>query len=248
MVSATIWNEEWRSFPHGPDPASVWVIIRRGDKVDDPLTVLAQYDWSGGSEQPSGMAAMPPLNEVIRVLDQGTVLHGAEISAWPLLGQSKRGVLIIRHPDRDPWRATIRSWGAGFAARLTSLVDGLPPAPEVSGRRSRVFQASLFPFHKPALVALKRARGVLPLPRPKTVPGVPGLVASSREMLDCCEAALSVASTGVNVLIHGESGTGKEVLAKTIHEGSPRREGPFIGVNCAALAEYRNSVRRITAC
>jgi two-component system response regulator HydG len=63
------------------------------------------------------------------------------------------------------------------------------------------------------------------------------MVASSREMLACCEAALSVASTSVNVLIHGESGTGKEVLAKTIHEGSRRREGPFIGVNCAALPE-----------
>ena len=44
-----------------------------------------------------------------------------------------------------------------------------------------------------------------------------------------------VAATHSSVLIHGESGTGKEIIARTIHQLSPRREGPFVALNCASL-------------
>ena len=50
------------------------------------------------------------------------------------------------------------------------------------------------------------------------------------------QAAL-VAPTRTTVLLLGETGTGKERLAQAIHEASPRRQGPFVAVNCAALAE-----------
>ncbi|MCA9518466.1 MAG: sigma-54-dependent Fis family transcriptional regulator, partial [Myxococcales bacterium] len=46
-----------------------------------------------------------------------------------------------------------------------------------------------------------------------------------------------VAATDIGVLITGESGTGKEVVARSLHEASDRRRGPFIAVNCAALPE-----------
>ncbi|MEM9067056.1 MAG: sigma-54 dependent transcriptional regulator [Myxococcota bacterium] len=46
-----------------------------------------------------------------------------------------------------------------------------------------------------------------------------------------------VAASRANVLISGESGTGKELIAAAIHHNSPRREGPFVRLNCASLAE-----------
>ena len=50
--------------------------------------------------------------------------------------------------------------------------------------------------------------------------------------------ALRVAATESTVFLQGESGTGKEVVARFIHQASPRSDGPFIAINCAALPEH----------
>ncbi len=62
-----------------------------------------------------------------------------------------------------------------------------------------------------------------------------GLVYKSQAMAETLKFASKVAEFDSTVLITGESGTGKEVLAKFIHQNSPRENGPFIKVNCSAI-------------
>jgi two-component system NtrC family response regulator len=63
------------------------------------------------------------------------------------------------------------------------------------------------------------------------------IIGKSKAMQDVYETIGKVAPTNATVLIEGESGTGKELVAKSIHFNSPRREKPFVAVNCSALAE-----------
>jgi PAS domain S-box-containing protein len=64
-----------------------------------------------------------------------------------------------------------------------------------------------------------------------------GLLGESQPMQYLFELIENVSQTDAPVLIHGQSGTGKELVARAIHEESPRNKKPFIKVNCAALNE-----------
>ena len=67
--------------------------------------------------------------------------------------------------------------------------------------------------------------------------GVEGIVGASRSMEEMLQKIRLVAPTRMNVLITGESGTGKELVARAIHRLSPRRDHPFLPLNCAAIPE-----------
>ena len=63
------------------------------------------------------------------------------------------------------------------------------------------------------------------------------MVGSSPKMLELQRLIAKVAPSASTVLILGESGTGKELLARAIHRNSPRANGPFVAINCAALTD-----------
>jgi DNA-binding NtrC family response regulator len=63
------------------------------------------------------------------------------------------------------------------------------------------------------------------------------IITRNQLMEDKLAQANMVAGTDARVLLTGESGTGKELLARAIHEASPRRNKPFVSVNCSAMAE-----------
>ncbi len=66
---------------------------------------------------------------------------------------------------------------------------------------------------------------------------VEGMIGDSAPMREVFERINRVAPTDTTVLILGESGTGKELVARALHQKSPRQDGPMVSVNCAAIAD-----------
>jgi len=84
------------------------------------------------------------------------------------------------------------------------------------------------------VLEIENRRLRLELSRP---PGFVHLLGGSTALDKIVKQARSVAITSATVLLSGENGTGKEMLARAIHQESPRAAGPFVAVSCAALPE-----------
>jgi two-component system, NtrC family, response regulator AtoC len=99
--------------------------------------------------------------------------------------------------------------------------------------------AILQSLHGGALIRENNAEGprspVLSTNLPAAVHELPGLFSSSPRMREIRDTIEKVATTSATVLIRGESGVGKEIAARLIFSLSPRRDKPFVKVNCAAI-------------
>ena len=67
--------------------------------------------------------------------------------------------------------------------------------------------------------------------------GFEGVIGNSPQMHEVINRLSRIAPTDATVLIKGDTGTGKELVAQAIHQNSPRKTRPFVGLNCAALSE-----------
>lgn len=67
--------------------------------------------------------------------------------------------------------------------------------------------------------------------------GFENIIAKDEKMISSLKSIVQAAKIESNVLLQGESGTGKELMAKSIHVGGPRKDSPFIAINCAAIPE-----------
>ena len=68
-------------------------------------------------------------------------------------------------------------------------------------------------------------------------PGMSNIIGNSPAMQKVCRMVERIAATDITTLLLGESGTGKEILAKAIHQQSPRKQHPFIAINCASIPD-----------
>jgi len=68
--------------------------------------------------------------------------------------------------------------------------------------------------------------------------GFEGVIGNSPQMHDVIDRLRRIAPTDATVLIEGDTGTGKELVAQAIHQNSPRKNRPFVALNCAALSEH----------
>ncbi len=86
-----------------------------------------------------------------------------------------------------------------------------------------------------ALASSRRARSAIPAPTPMA--SGKAFVGESRAMQDVFTTIKKVAAGNSTVLVRGETGTGKELVARALHEASPRKDQSFVTVHCAALPE-----------
>jgi DNA-binding NtrC family response regulator len=162
-----------------------------------------------------------------RLLEEGAALKVRGRSIEELLGDDlfgPKGPLrqaLMAGEKREGWRATLQFGNA--APRLVSLTTA-PLLPEPS---------NLCDPKITHLVILRPAEEeAIHVSAPTFFSGAVACSASMQRVFRLVETLQQSEAT---VLITGESGTGKEIIARAIHQNSPRRDGKFVAVNCGAL-------------
>jgi DNA-binding NtrC family response regulator len=134
----------------------------------------------------------------------------------------------LHEPASQRLIATVRD----SRAALLGLLEPTDAEPSVLAHRLGLGAALVKPCDPPEVVAA--GRRLVEWKRLQERTGIIGEHPAIQEVLIKIEQLAPVSST---VLVEGESGTGKELVARAIHDLSPRRGKPFIAVNCAALPE-----------
>jgi two-component system response regulator HydG len=128
-------------------------------------------------------------------------------------------VLITGHADVKTAVEAIKQGAANYLTKPVDMIE-LRAIVDRAAERLRLAQANL---------ELKRQLD--------EKFGFEGVVGNSPKMHEVLARMRDIAPTSATVLIHGETGTGKELVAKAIHTNSPRKNKPFVAMNCTALNE-----------
>lgn len=128
-------------------------------------------------------------------------------------------VLMTAYADLDTAIGALRAGAADFLLKPFSLV-------QVLNAIQRCFERS----------RLVRENFVLRREVSERSADIEGVIGHSEVMREVCDRLKRIAPTLATVLLTGESGTGKEVAARALHKMGNRAKGPFVPVNCAAIA------------
>ena len=162
-----------------------------------------------------------------------TAASGEEALSRLAVERPRAVITDLRMPGIDGLQLFERIHAADPALPVIMLTahGSIPDA--VAATQSGVYGYLTKPFEAAELLALL-ARAVGATPQPARFADIITVSPLMRALLD--EVAL-VGASEASVLLQGESGTGKEMLARALHEASPRRRGPFVAINCAAIPE-----------
>jgi DNA-binding NtrC family response regulator len=169
--------------------------------------------------------------KAIKVIEKTQVsVVVSEISLQPFDGLELLGRIRVQSPD------TLVILTAGFPTTGQIIEATQKGAHDVLRKESLSFE--LRPVVESALQTVEDRRGVI---EPSTeLPSQDGrvkIIGASRALQDVFKLVGRVARSDAPVLISGESGTGKELVAKAVHEYSPRRQREMITINCGAIPE-----------
>ena len=204
--------------------------------------------------QPEGIAT---LTESLLALSEDGWVIGANDSALKLLGLRWSDVGSIRvdqllalppgalrqsqpHPQAVTDRQGQTLWMRLELGRQSITVSppATPRAPLsalASGQASRAFGAPGATV--PPAVAAAFQHQAPPVARPEPADPLAALDTGDPTLRNALERARRVLDKPIALLLHGESGVGKEIFARAVHGSGPRKAGPLVAVNCAALPE-----------
>jgi two-component system response regulator HydG len=197
------------------------VIVVEGDPRDratlHAALSAAGYEVSDSASADEAMGLVPMLHPSALVIDALLPEGGAEFVKRLRASRSDAGVVVVCPYDRmDAAVSAMRAGAETYVARPVHA-DLIVAALEKVIERRRLRQEG----------AKLRAE----------VRGRMAIVGSAPELQQVMEIVRRVAPTKATVLVSGETGVGKEHVAQAIHELSPRRDRPFVRVNCAALSD-----------
>jgi two-component system response regulator GlrR len=203
-----------------------WWLMASSDGLASDRTDTAALSQAGATQ-------LVRLHRVVRWHDHAGD-HSATIARRTVVGSAAQADLVIDdrtvsrlHAELEPRDDGL--WARDLSSRNGTVVDGVRVGLARIGDRSRVkLGAAELLFDDPPVetsVELSSEERFGPL------------LGRSPAMRELFAVLAKVAATDATVLITGETGTGKELVAQALHEASPRRSGPFVVVDCAALPE-----------
>jgi DNA-binding NtrC family response regulator len=173
-----------------------------------------------------------PVNAAFEAAGFETVLVSIQDDVRDLFRSSNPDIVVLTGALQEQRSAVLLALARDRPASTLGLIEGTTPDPTQLARQLSLTAWMVKPVDPGDAAAA--ARRLVGRRRLQEHTGILGESPAIQEVLVKIEQMAPVSST---VLIEGESGTGKELVAQGMHHLSPRREGPFIAVNCAALPE-----------
>jgi transcriptional regulator with GAF, ATPase, and Fis domain len=184
------------------------ILVLLGSTPDEILQAAAV---SSADRDDRGFEALRPVLE--RISREGTIEDGASCVASPLFVREKlAGAIVARAVER----------GEAGSARLRETLSAVATLASAALESARDVES----LRTEKALLLEELRG-----RDTSILGDSPAIHKLLQMID------RLAPQATTVLVLGESGTGKELVARTLHDRSPRRERPFVAINCAAVTD-----------
>jgi two-component system response regulator FlrC len=195
-----------------PDKALNLLVVEDDASLRDALLITLE----AGGFRVTGADGGPAALEVLANPGKTGGVHMvvSDLRMSPMDGLTLLGEIRQRHP--------------GLPVMLMTAFGDVDKA--VAAMRGGACDFMLKPFSPAALIEAIRRYAVPPTP-------AEGVIAADPRTSDTLLMAARVAKTDATVLLTGESGVGKEVFARYIHDQSPRKSGPFVAINCAAIPD-----------
>ncbi|HVJ94300.1 MAG TPA: sigma 54-interacting transcriptional regulator, partial [Labilithrix sp.] len=185
--------------------------------------------------------------ELIVTIDGRTRVHALPSNGALVLGRSGGSDICVDHPSVsrrharllvEPERIVVEDLGSANGSRIVTVIANAQHTAETKEERlepgSPVVVPAAASIHLGSVVVLVRHAVA---DAASSVGAATDIVAESPAMKHVLALVERIAQAPLSVLFVGETGVGKDVVAQALHAASPRKSGPFVAINCAALAE-----------